>query len=76
MAQETLFGVLVGLHQVQGNLGSSTTMLAIKLNNGESVLVTAPVNLLIRDGAEVKIIRGKTKHGSVYYYFSGYKEQK
>ena len=73
---EKLFGVLDGIHQVQGNLGSSTTMLSIKLNNGENVLVTAPVNLVVREHAEVEIIRGKTEQGSVYYYFSSYRQSK
>ncbi|HLQ24722.1 MAG TPA: hypothetical protein VK138_02460 [Acidiferrobacterales bacterium] len=67
---EKLFGVLAGIHQVQGNLGSSTTMLSIKLNNGENVMVTAPANFVVRIHAEVEIIRGKTEQGSVYYYFS------
>jgi hypothetical protein len=74
--QEHLFGVLVGIHQIQGNLGSSTTMLSIKLNNGQNVMVTAPANLVVRDHAEVEIIRGKTEQGSVYYYFSNYRELK
>ena len=73
---EKLFGVLDGIHQVQGNLGSSTTMLSIKLNNGENVLVTAPANLVVREHAEVEIIRGKTEQGSVYYYFSSYRQSK
>ena len=73
---EKLFGVLVGIHQVQGNLGSSTTMLSIKLNNGESVLVTAPANLVVKENAEVEVIRGKTEQGSVYYYFSSYRQPK
>ena len=73
MENEKLFGVLDGIHQVQGNLGSSTTMLSIKLNNGENVLVTAPANLVVRKNAAVGIIRGKTEQDSVYYYFSGYR---
>ena len=73
---EKLFGVLDGIHQVQGNLGSSTTMLSIKLNNGENVLVTAPANLVVREHAEVEIIRGKTEQGSVYYYFNSYRQSK
>src|SRR5713226_1014285 len=58
---EKLFGVLAWIHQVQGNLGSSTTMLSIKLNNGENVMVTAPANFVVRIHAEVEIIRGKTE---------------
>ena len=73
---EKLFGVLHGIHQVQGNLGSSTTVLSIKLNNGENVLVTAPANLVVREHAEVEIMRGKTEQGSVYYYFSSYRQSK
>ena len=73
---EKLFGVLDGIHQIQGNLGSSTTMLSIKLNNGENVLVTAPANLVVRENAEVEVIRGKTEQGSVYYYFSSYRQSK
>lgn len=73
---EKLFGVLDGIHQIQGNLGSSTTMLSIKLNNGENVLVTAPANLVVRENAEVQVIRGKTEQGSVYYYFSNYRQSK
>ena len=73
---EKLFGVLDGIHQVQGNLGSSTTVLSIKLNNGENVLVTAPANLVVREHAEVEIMRGKTEQGSVYYYFSSYRQSK
>lgn len=73
---EKLFGVLDGIHQVQGNLGSSTTMLSIKLNNGENVLVTAPANLVVKENAEVEVIRGKTEQGSVYYYFSSYRQSK
>ena len=73
---EKLFGVLDGIHQVQGNLGSSTTMLSIKLNNGENALVTAPANLVVRENAEVEVIRGKTEQGSVYYYFSSYRQSK
>jgi len=70
---EKLFGVLEGIHQVQGNLGSTTTMLSIKLNNGENVLVTAPSNFVVKENAEVEVIRGKTEHGSVYYYFNSYR---
>ena len=73
---EKLFGVLDGIHQVQGNLGSSTTMLSIKLNNGNNVLVTAPANLVVKENAEVEVIRGKTEQGSVYYYFSSYRQPK
>ncbi|MEY4729373.1 MAG: hypothetical protein RL020_531 [Pseudomonadota bacterium] len=73
---EKLLGVLDGIHQVQGNLGSSTTMLSIELSNGENVLVTAPVNLVVRENTEVEVIRGTTEHGSVYYYFSRYKKSK
>ena len=73
---EKLFGVLDGIHQVQGNLGSSTTVLSIKLNNGENVLVIAPANLVVREHAEVEIMRGKTEQGSVYYYFSSYRQSK
>lgn len=73
---EKLFGVLNGIHQVQGNLGSSTTILSIKLNNGENVLVTAPANLVVRENAEVEVIRGKTEQGSVYYYFRSYRQSK
>ena len=73
---EKLFGVLDGIHQVQGNLGSSTTMLSIKLNNGENVLVTAPANLVVKENAEVEVIRGKTEQGSVYYNFSSYRQPK
>lgn len=70
---ERLSGVLVGIHQVQGNLGSPITMLSIRLNNGESAMVTAPTNLVVRNQAEVEIIKGKTEQGSVYYYFGSYK---
>jgi len=73
---EKLLGVLDGIHQVQGNLGSSTTMLSIKLNNGENVLVIAPANLVVKENAEVEVIRGKTEQGSVYYYFSSYGQPK
>ena len=73
---EKLFGVLDVIHQVQGNFGSPTTMLSIKLNNGEIVWVTASANFVIRENTEVEIIRGKTKHGSVYYYFSSYRQSK
>lgn len=73
---EKLFGILVGIHQIQSNLGSSTTMLSIKLNNGENVMVRAPANLIVKEHAEVEIIRGKTQQGSVYYYFSNYRDSK
>ena len=73
---EKMFGVISGIHQVQSNVGSSPTMLAVKLSNGESVIVTAPANLVIRMDAEVEIIRGRSAQGSVYYYFSSYREMK
>ncbi len=73
---DKLVGVLKGIHQVQGNLGSSTTVLSIKLNNGENVLVTAPANLVIKQGAEIEVIRGKTEQDSVHYYFSSYRKPK
>ncbi len=73
---EIMYGVLIGLHQVQGNLGSTTTMLSIKLNKGETALVTAPDNIVINKGSEVAVIKGTTKQGSVYYYFSGYRQSK
>jgi len=71
--QSHLSGVLVGMHQVQSNLGSTTTKLSIRLENGETILVTAPAEIIIRSGAEVDVIRLKTTQGSVYHYFSGYK---
>ena len=73
---EKLFGVLEDIHQVQGNLGSTITMLSIKLDNGENVLVTAPTNLVVREKSEVEVIQGKTERGSVYYYFSSYRQSK
>ena len=73
---EKMIGVINGIHQVQSNAGASPTMLAVKPSNGESVIVTAPANFVIRMDAEVEIIRGKSAHGSVYYYFSGYRETK
>lgn len=74
--QSKLSGVLVGIHQVQGNLGSTTTKLSIRLNNGETVLVTAPEQFVVRSGAEVEIIRGNTAQGAVYHHFGGYRETK
>lgn len=71
---DKIYGVLIGMHQVQGNLGSSTTKLSIKLNNGDTVLVTAPDNFVVRDGAEVNLVRDKTEHGSVYYHFVSYRD--
>ncbi len=73
---EKMTGVISGIHQVQSNVGSSPTMLAVKLSNGESVIVTAPANIVIRMNAEVEIVRGKSAQGSVYYYFSRYREVK
>lgn len=74
--QSNLSGVLVGRHQVQGNLGSTTTKLSIQLNNGETVLVTAPDKFIMQSGAEVEVIRDKTEHGAAYYHFGGYRETK
>lgn len=71
-----LSGVLVGVHQVQGNLGSTTTKLSIRLNSGETVLVTAPEPFVVRSGAEVEVIRDKTAQGAVYHHFGGYRETK
>ena len=69
---EKLSGVLVGIHQVQSNLGSSTTLLAIKLNNGERVMVTAPANFIIKMDAKVEVVKSKTEQGSFQYYFGNY----
>lgn len=71
--QNTLSGVLVGIHQVQGKLGSATTRLSIRLSNGETVMVVAPINFIVRTGSEVVVIRDKTAQGAVYHYFGGYK---
>ena len=70
--KETLPGVLVGIHQVQSNVGSATMMLSIKLKNGEQVMVTAPSQFVIKIDAEVEVVKGKTEQGSVYYYFIKY----
>ena len=73
---EELQGVLVGIHQVQGNLGSGTTMLAIKLNNGNDVMVTAPEGLVIHKNSNVLIYKDKTEKGFVYYNFKSYRDLK
>ena len=69
-------GQLVGLHQVQGNLGSSVTMLSIKLENGKNVMVTSPYNLPIKKNEKVEIIEGISEQGYTYYYFSKYEGNK
>lgn len=74
--QNNQSGVLVGMHQVQGNLGSTTTKLSIRLENGETILVTAPEKFVMRSGAGVEVIRDKTEQGAVYYHFGGYRETK
>lgn len=69
-----IVGVLEGMHQVQGNLGSNVTMLSIRLKHGQNVMVTAPSNLQIRKNAEVEMIEGQSEQGYTYFYFSKYKE--
>jgi len=71
---ETVEGELVGLHQVQGNTGSSISKLSIRLNDGHNTLVTAPVGIPIKPGAKIHLSVTTTEQGSVYYKFIGYVE--
>jgi hypothetical protein len=73
---EKLSGVLVGSHHVLRKSSPPTNMLSIKLNSGETIIVTTPPGTPIRESADVEIIKGKTNRGPDYYYFSGYKERK
>lgn len=73
---EKINGVLLGVHQIQGNLGSTTTMLSIKLNNGDNIMVTAPAYLVVKKQAKVEVIKAMTEQGAVHYYFSAYIELK
>ena len=72
---EKLSGVLVGLHQEQTNLGSTTAKLFIKLKNGELIMTATPVDFVVKNNSEVIITKSLTEQGRVYYYFNSYKKQ-
>jgi len=74
VSSEKITGELMGVHQVQGNTGSSVSMLAIRLAGGHSTLVTAPVGIPIKPGAKVLLSVTTTEQGSVYHAFIGYQE--
>ncbi len=71
---QSIYGTLIGIHQVQTNLGSSARMLSVELENGERVIVAAPENFVAENQAEVELSKGESAQGSVYYYFVGYRQ--
>jgi hypothetical protein len=74
IAETTLSGRLVGVHHVPARTSAGYNKLSIELANGDTVLVNAPGNLLIRAGSEVEIIRVETENNLVHYRFSRYRE--
>ena len=74
LSTEQVTGELIGIHQVQGNTGSTVSMLAIRLANNHSTLVPAPVGIPIKPGTKVNLLVTTTEQGSVYHAFIGYKE--
>jgi hypothetical protein len=65
-------GTLSGVHHSQTNLGSVTPMLSVELKNGTTVLVQGYQNMVVKSGAKVSVIVGKTESGRALYSFNGY----
>ena len=72
---EEITGVLVGLHQKQSNLGSTASILSIKLDNGIIVNSPATINFVAKINNEVLVTKNITEQGNVYYYFQSYIHQ-
>lgn len=67
-----LYGELVGIHQIQDYNGSLTSMWAIRLRNGKTVLVDSPTDLLFREHAMAEVDKVLTQQGGIYYSFIKY----
>jgi len=72
---EKFEGIVIGAHHVQRKSPPSMTMLSIKLDSGEVVMVAGPLDKPIRMNSEVEVIKGKTDQGREHYYFSAYKDK-
>jgi hypothetical protein len=68
-------GVLEGLHQIQGNTGSSYSMFYVRLADGRLVSVVAPEMAPFAKGRRVRVIESTTGLGRVGYGFAGYADE-
>lgn len=67
-------GKIVGVHQIQGNTGSSVSMLAVRLESGETQLVVKPIGFIVKIDEVVHLSMSATEQGSVHYRIAGYLE--
>ncbi len=67
-------GKIVGVHQIQGNTGSSVSMLAVRLESGETQMVVQPIGFIVKADETVRLSMSATEQGSVHYRLLGYLE--
>jgi hypothetical protein len=72
IASDNVYGTSIGIHQIQRYIGSTSTILAVKLNDGEIVTAATPETFFVKINAKVEIIRYKMRQGGVYYQFNRY----
>lgn len=72
VTSEIVSGKVLGVHQIQGNTGSTVSMLVVQLNDGKTVMVIKPLGVVAKPGKMANLSKESTKQDSIYYHFIDY----